>query len=55
MEKKGQEHDEKFKEVDLELKSHREPLLQLKQNERKISTGCISFEDRPRKITVRTK
>ncbi|WP_336863686.1 hypothetical protein [Peribacillus frigoritolerans] len=36
MEKKVQEHDEKFKEVDLELESHREQLLQLKQNDEKF-------------------
>ncbi|MED4694886.1 hypothetical protein [Peribacillus frigoritolerans] len=36
LEKKVQEHDEKFKEDDLELESHREQLLQLKQNDEKF-------------------
>ena len=33
---KVQEHENKFKEVDLELESHREQLLQLKQNDEKF-------------------
>ena len=36
MENKVQEHDEKLREVDLELENHREQLLQLKQNDEKF-------------------
>ena len=36
LENKVQEHDKKFREVDLELENHREQLLQLKQNDEKF-------------------
>ena len=36
MESRVKEHENKFKEVDLELENHREQLLQLKQNDEKF-------------------